>query len=260
MQLTCDACGTRYNVDPVRLGQKTTAVKCARCGHLFVVIPPIKNSEEPELATPALSEPILPTEEASPEVTQPSQQAQEPGIRREYLPVPIARQRKVPPRLGWGRAFVYGVVATILLVFGYQYVVSGLPGVMHTVEEMRSLFVQGPTTQLHNLTAQRLRHNDGGEILVLRGRSSIAGTVPASYQVLAKATFYDQGGLVVAVVKGGSYQLLSDEEIIKAPRAILQELPIGLLQQGHAGSFMFIVPAPPSGANEFSVTTEPVLH
>lgn len=259
MQLTCDACGTQYQIDAGRLGGTSTAVRCVRCGHLFVVIPeetvpesvPESASEPTVSSTPAKQE-----EETVQDAAAPRAISTSPEIRREYLPVPIPKPRVIKKRLGFGRALFYAVVWLVLLVFGYQYIVGGVPAIVSLLTKIRGTVAKSQPVYIKGITAQRLHRQDGSEWLVIRGDAVVTGGIPSESSAVAKVTFYDTGNTAVRVVTGGTYTLLDEQQLSVMQKDGLLDLPGGILQRGVSGPFMIVIPDPPTIAAEFSVVAE----
>jgi predicted Zn finger-like uncharacterized protein len=89
MILTCSSCSTRYLIDPTQLGDSGRVVRCAKCGHSWMQVPPADRAPAPDLTPAAAANPVS-----------------------GNLPVLARPRRKRLPVLTW-----LGLSAVVLLVF-----------------------------------------------------------------------------------------------------------------------------------------------
>lgn len=108
MQITCPSCGSKYNVDPAKLGPQGRTVRCTNCGHSWLEKPAAAEAPEMRAAEPPQTAvPVERRTEPRPEIV-----AQEPKPRPKPAPLtPVLPPEPEPNRLlPWA--------AVILLIAG----------------------------------------------------------------------------------------------------------------------------------------------
>lgn len=106
MQITCPSCGSKYNVDPAKLGPQGRTVRCTSCGHSW-----LQRSEEPAIESAApqpAPEPARPIATPEPEVRAPA-------------PAPVIKPRTapklnpvLPPQPEQSRLLPWALVAVVI--------------------------------------------------------------------------------------------------------------------------------------------------
>jgi predicted Zn finger-like uncharacterized protein len=112
MQITCPSCGSKYNVDPAKLGPQGRTVRCTSCGHSWLQKADQGSADDAPRVEPAAAPPRAP--EPQP-VVEPRPAVAAPTIKpRTVAPLnPVLPPEPEPNRLlPW--AVVVAVIAAIL--------------------------------------------------------------------------------------------------------------------------------------------------
>jgi predicted Zn finger-like uncharacterized protein len=104
MILTCSSCATRYLIDPAQLGDSGRVVRCAKCGHSWMQIPPADRAPGPDVTSSATS-----------------------NVVSGNLPVPARPRKKRLPVLTWLGLSVVVLVAAAAVVQGREAIVEQWP-------------------------------------------------------------------------------------------------------------------------------------
>jgi predicted Zn finger-like uncharacterized protein len=103
MILTCSSCSTRYLVDPAQLGESGRMVRCAKCGHSWMQVPPADRPPAPPPAMPP------------------------PPFISGNLPVLARPRRKRLPVLAWLGLSLALLVAAAAVVQGRDAIIAQWP-------------------------------------------------------------------------------------------------------------------------------------
>jgi len=120
MILTCPECTTRYQTDASQFAPDGRKVRCAKCGHVWLQMPPAPEPE-PGLADSSVAEPPQPEAEAEP-VAAPQRAAYAPPAPRiEPAHAPATRFASQPGRFAQiGIGAGWALLAVIVLVVGWS--------------------------------------------------------------------------------------------------------------------------------------------
>jgi predicted Zn finger-like uncharacterized protein len=176
MILTCPACATRYLTDPALLGAAGRVVRCAKCGHSWMQVPPADMPRRVDVPIP----PRMETADS-----------------RAQLP---ARVTEKPRRVAGG--FAFGLLALIAVVLGIasgsaylwrEWIVAELPQAKQLYDLIGIRAVPlGAGLEFSNLKFER-RQIDGADSIIIEGELFNTTPEPQSIPTL-KATLQDEGG------------------------------------------------------------------
>lgn len=166
MVVTCEACNTKFRLDPARLKGPTSKVRCSRCGHVFMVSQEAEDVVHIDLA----DEGGVPAEESpAPPPTPPPQRS--------------ATKKERP----WKRLLI-GVAAGLALILGgvglYSYLSS------HPQEKAVQGLPETPTLKVLDSTqAFFLENAHAGQIFVVEGEVENQSPKPVSFIMLEGKLF-----------------------------------------------------------------------
>lgn len=169
MILTCPACATRYLTDPALLGASGRVVRCAKCQHSWLQVPPADMPQRLDVPIPPRMTP--------------------PGI-HSGLPARVTEKR--PPRLGW----IVFALLLIAVLGGSAYLfrqqlaaqVPALAGALAFFDGT----ALGAGLEFSNISFVR-RQVEGQDAIVIEGE--IFNTTPEAQTVPAlKATLRNEQG------------------------------------------------------------------
>lgn len=173
MIVTCPACKTRYLTDPAALGAIGRMVRCAKCSHTWMQVPPADMPRRVDVISPST---------VPPEMTPP----------RFNLPAPYIP----PPRRRRSGRVAFAVAAALLVVvvgagyFARQEIIAAWPPAKRVYDLIGGL-VGASTSTLDVGNLQVVRQPFGGiDMLVLQGEITNKGNAPQTVPVL-RATLFD---------------------------------------------------------------------
>lgn len=176
MILTCPACATRYLTDPALLGAAGRVVRCAKCGHSWMQVPPADMPRRVDVPIP----PRMETAET-----------------RAQLPARLtARPRRIAGGFAVGLLALVAVVLAIAVGSAYlwrEWIVTELPLAkgLYDLVGIRAVPL-GAGLEFSNLKFER-RQIDGTDSIIIEGELFNTTSEPQSVPTL-KATLQDEAG------------------------------------------------------------------
>jgi len=197
MIVSCEACKTKFRLDPSRLKGDKSKVRCTRCGHVFTVQRP----QEEVLLKVDLPEQELTFEEEFP---QPPPIPGPPGA--------YAAKRKNKAGLLIGFVALLVIVGAGVFMLGKYSGFSFLPKSDGNKENASPVEEQPSVTILDTTQAYFLENANAGQIFVIEGEVANESTKPVSF-ILLEGKLYGTDNRVAQSQRCFCGNLLAREEL-----------------------------------------------